>query len=102
MLLLRSFTLLLICSLSAAAMAEQKSPMIRWISEQYPPYNYRDQDGHAAGMSVEVVKHLWDALGTDAEDRKIEFLPWARGYGITLREPGSVIFFHHLYSSATG
>ena len=92
MLLLRFFALLLICSFSVTATSEQKFPPIRWISEQYPPFNYRDQDGIAAGMSVEVVKHLWDAMDIDADARKIEFFPWARGYNITLREPGSVIF----------
>ncbi len=64
----------------------------RWISEHYPPFNYQDANGNAQGMSVDVVKAIWERLDVSEEDRRIEFMPWARGYSIAQRAANAVIF----------
>ncbi|MCW8885835.1 MAG: transporter substrate-binding domain-containing protein, partial [Motiliproteus sp.] len=85
-------SLLTLLGVSIFASAESSEQPIRWISEHYPPYNFQDEGGNPRGMSVEVVTHLWDVLKLSPSQRKIEFLPWARGYGIVQRQTASVLF----------
>ncbi len=85
--LLLSFLLFFVPSLWAQSVTD-----LRWISEQYAPYNYLDDDGQPQGMSVDVLKAIWERLGIAEEQRKIEFLPWARGYALTRNQPGTVLF----------
>ncbi|MCP4136403.1 MAG: amino acid ABC transporter substrate-binding protein [bacterium] len=51
---------------------------IKWISEEYPPFNYTDKNGEPAGIAVDILYEIWKKAGI--EKKKIEFLPWARSY----------------------
>ncbi|MEH6625358.1 MAG: transporter substrate-binding domain-containing protein [Motiliproteus sp.] len=85
------FTFSLLATTNALAESQMAVPY-RWVSEHYPPYNYQDENGHAKGMSVDVVKAIWERMEVPEADRKIEFMPWARGYSIAQSELNAVIF----------
>lgn len=61
---------------------------IRIYTEDSPPANYLE-NGKPAGMAVEIVKEILSRLG---EEVQIEFVPWARGYGTTLKWPNVALF----------
>ncbi|MGR2740030.1 substrate-binding periplasmic protein [Billgrantia sp. Q4P2] len=50
---------------------------IAFNTEEYPPYNYRDDDGRITGSATELLRAALDAADLDADFR---LLPWARAY----------------------
>ncbi|MEH6824909.1 MAG: transporter substrate-binding domain-containing protein [Motiliproteus sp.] len=67
-----------------------QAPQTRWMSEQYPPYNYIDPQGKARGISVEILAAMWQQLGIP--EQPLEFLPWARSYTLLQRQPQTALF----------
>ncbi len=65
-------------------------PQTRWMSEQYPPYSYEDQQGKAQGIAVEILVAMWRQMGVP--EQPLEFLPWARSYTLLQREPQTALF----------
>jgi polar amino acid transport system substrate-binding protein len=64
-----------------------------WITEQYPPFNFRDpEDGQIKGICVDILLALFDSLGVDKGREDLTALPWARGYQAALEKPGTAIF----------
>lgn len=64
------------------------SEQIRFITEDYPPYNYL-QDGELKGLSVEIIKEM---MKQTPYDYQIEVLPWARAMVTVERNKNSFIF----------
>ncbi len=66
---------------------------LNWITEEYPPFNYRDPDtGEITGASVEVLIKIFSRLGIKSDNINIKIYPWARGYHKVLNDPGTVLF----------
>lgn len=64
---------------------------LKIMTEDYPPFNYQE-NGELKGLSVEIVSELLKRAGTTHKRSDIEFLPWARGYNLTLDRPGHALF----------
>lgn len=58
------------------------------ITEEFAPYSYV-KENKAIGKNVELVQLVLDELKIGSD---IQFLPWARGYNIALKEPNTLIF----------
>jgi len=65
---------------------------IEWMSEQYPPYNYVDENGTPKGVTFEVLFEVFDKVGHDMAPSDIDFLPWARSYRTLQEEPNTALF----------
>lgn len=78
--------LFLVCN-SVVAFAES-SPPLRILTTEYLPYSY-EEFSSAKGFSVDIVKAL---LAHTEIETKIEVLPWARSYNISLERPNTLIF----------
>ena len=66
---------------------------IYWITEEYPPFNYRDpESGKLTGASVDVLVAIFRKLGLNLGIDDIKLYPWARGYHKVLNEPGTALF----------
>ncbi|MFT4607110.1 MAG: polar amino acid transport system substrate-binding protein [Urechidicola sp.] len=66
---------------------------LNWITEEYPPFNYRDPStGEITGASVEVLMQIFAKLGIKSENININLYPWARGYHMVLNDTGTVLF----------
>jgi polar amino acid transport system substrate-binding protein len=72
---------------SAAVALEE----LTFITEEYPPYNYRQGD-RLEGISIELLERIFAETGTDMSRGDVLFYPWARGYDTALSEPGTVLF----------
>ncbi len=59
------------------------------MTEDYPPYNYQNENGKLEGISIDIVKEIIKKTG-DANN--IELLPWARSYKNIQDKKGQVLF----------
>lgn len=80
------FLSLLTCSASVCA---QSLEQLRYITEEYPPFNYKTESG-VSGISVELLQEVWESAGIS--ERPIELVPWARGYFDLQNNPDTVLF----------
>lgn len=65
---------------------------ITWMSEQYPPYNYVDEDGTPKGVTFDVLFKMFERVGHSLPPSEIDFLPWARSYRTLQDEPNTALF----------
>lgn len=73
----------------AAAAGDIRMGDLKYVTEQYYPYNFHDGET-VRGISAELLRMVWERLGEP--ERPISLLPWARAYEEALLEPGTVIF----------
>lgn len=59
------------------------------VTEDYPPFNFINQDGELDGIGTRQVKEGLNRLGLDTE---IEVLPWARAYEMAQQQDNVLIF----------
>lgn len=79
--------LCVLLSIVSSALAETELTV---VTEEYPPFNYTDQQGNLKGIAAELATALLKE--TDFKDTKIQVLPWTKAYGIALRKPNTLIF----------
>lgn len=61
---------------------------IRVITEEWPPYNFRE-NGNPAGLTVEMVEEILKEADIAA---RFEFMPWDRAYNTALNTPNTLLF----------
>jgi len=61
----------------------------RVVTEEFPPYNYRDANGNAMGQSTETVKEIMKRVDAGAN---IEIMSWTDAYNIALAGPNVVLY----------
>lgn len=64
---------------------------LTFITEEYPPYNYRQND-RLEGISIELLERIFAETDTALSREDVLYYPWARGYDTALSEPGTVLF----------
>lgn len=55
---------------------------LTFISEEYPPFNYRNIDGEFDGVAVEILELMFKELNINKSRKDIKIFPWARGYAM--------------------
>jgi polar amino acid transport system substrate-binding protein len=79
--------------LSDSSQVIQAIQNLNWITEELPPYNYRDPDtGEITGASVDVLMLIFSRLGIERDSINLKLYPWARGYHKVLSDAGTVLF----------
>ncbi len=61
------------CSLQGADEKKDTRPVIVVGSDNYPPYNYRDEDGVYTGIDVDLATEAFRRMGYQTEFRTIEW-----------------------------
>lgn len=85
----RLFTILLLL-IPLTISAEVGPEDLNYMTENYPPANFKDQYGLLQGASVDLIRAMWKEMGV--EPQKITVYPWARGYNNILTEDNQVLF----------
>lgn len=80
-------TILLLFQLSYAEVGPED---LNYMTENYPPANFKDQYGLLQGASVDLLWAIWKEMGV--EPQKITVYPWARGYNNILTDDNQVLF----------
>lgn len=60
---------------TAVNKASGQVPSLRLVTEEYPPYNYINEQGEIWGTATQLLKSLIEHSGLEAE---FQLLPWAR------------------------
>lgn len=64
---------------------------LRIYTEEYPPYNYWQED-QLRGISTEVVRDVLERAKLGVSITDVQLVPWARGYNETLHRKNTAIF----------
>jgi len=65
---------------------------IRFMTEEYPPFNMSNADGEATGIAVDVLVGMFEKVGVSKTAKDIDVLPWARGYKMVQEKPNTALF----------
>lgn len=69
---------------------EQSLAGLYYMTEEYPPFTYLDDDDQVTGFSAELLARVWDELAIPPQ--KITLLPWARAYFDLINQDNRVLF----------
>lgn len=61
---------------------------VKFFTEDSPPSSYEEK-GQLTGLSVEIIQEVFRRIG---KPEKIELVPWARGYKLTLADANTALF----------
>lgn len=53
---------------------------LQWITEDYPPYNFKNKQGQLEGIFTDVLLLVYQALGINKTRDDIKILPWSQLY----------------------
>ncbi|SMG34915.1 substrate-binding periplasmic protein [Dethiosulfovibrio salsuginis] len=82
---------LLVCIVAGSVFAVGVDD-IRFMTEEFPPYNMKDEDGVASGIAVDVLAEMLKRVGSSKTAKDVEVLPWARGYNEVQSTPNTCLF----------
>ena len=72
--------------------AAKKLEALHWYSEEYPPYNYTDENGVPTGMAVDILMAAFEKIGVSTSTEELQIIPWNRSYKFIQRRPGTALF----------
>lgn len=72
------------------------TPAINWYTEEYPPFNYL-HEGALEGISIRVLRAVYQKLDWQLKETDILLMPWARTYK-TLEESDNACVFSITYT----
>ncbi len=82
--------LLLSCLVSGSAAAASVDDIV-FMTEQYPPYNFEEND-KLQGIAVDTLALMLQKVESNQTRDDIKLLPWAHGYKRVLSEPNTCLF----------
>lgn len=88
---MRILFLLLILIQAHTVYAQVDLDKLRFITEEYPPYNFVE-NAKLSGIAVDLLERALASEGKRLDRDSIELLPWARGYETALNTPNTVLF----------
>ena len=65
---------------------------MKWYTEEYPPFNYRGEDGRLTGIAVDVLTEAFRRVGVKRDVRRFRIAPWNRSYKFVQKKPGTALF----------
>jgi len=64
----------------------------QWITEDYPPYNFKDQQGNITGIFPDVLAKIYQELSIPFVQNNVAVVPWARLYYTMENDRSSAAF----------
>lgn len=59
------------------------------MTENYPPFNYKDKSGKVTGITTDIVREILKSI---EEKDNIKLMPWARAYKDIQSKPDKILF----------
>jgi polar amino acid transport system substrate-binding protein len=70
--------IVILSSMVLTCFAETGPTELLYMTENYPPANFKDEFGILTGASVDIIKAIWKEM--ESPEQNIKLYPWARGY----------------------
>lgn len=80
---------LIVLLLALAYVPTARTADLRVVTEEFPPYDFTDENGEVQGFATEVVRQVLAKLEIDVE---IEVFPWARALKLASENPNTMLF----------
>ncbi|CDG53702.1 conserved exported hypothetical protein [Halomonas sp. A3H3] len=86
-------TLCLWLAIVASGQADEPDTLaaLTFITEEYPPYNYIDNQ-QLTGISIDLLEAIFAATETPLSRNDVRHYPWIRGYELARSQPNTVLF----------
>lgn len=65
---------------------------IEWLSENFPPFNYVDENNIPQGLYIDILEQMWKRTGIRKSKEDIRMFPWARGIQMLDKGAGTSLF----------
>ncbi|KIO38108.1 amino acid ABC transporter substrate-binding protein [Shewanella sp. cp20] len=85
------FALVAFFSCNGSLLALDKLSQLSYFTESYPPYNYRESH-QLKGIAVDLLSAAAQRVDGQFDLRRIQLVPWARGYKLTRTGRNTVLF----------
>ena len=72
--------------------AARKLEAMTWYTEEYPPYNYKGDDGLLTGISVDILMAAFKKIGVGLTPGDIKIVPWNLSYKFIQKKPKTALF----------
>lgn len=72
--------------------AARKLEAMTWYTEEYPPYNYKGDDGLPTGIAVDILMAAFKKIGVGLTLEDIKIVPWNRSYKFIQTKPKTALF----------
>jgi polar amino acid transport system substrate-binding protein len=69
-----------------------KLETLNWYTEEYPPFNFKAEDGLPTGMAVDILVAAFKRLGGTMAPADIKIAPWNRAYKYLQNRPKTALF----------
>jgi len=79
-------------SFFSGAVSSSELNQLNYLTEQYPPYNYQQEDGVIQGIAVDVLTAASEHVDSPVSLDMIKVQPWPRAYRSALIKPDTVLF----------
>jgi len=89
------FSFVIIFSFTKVSAGQEKIDSwseLNFITEEYAPINYTDENGVLTGLSVEVLIGMGKQSGEELSSSDIKIYPWARAYRTALEQKNVALF----------
>ena len=83
---------LIIFALTSTQAFGAKLSALRWMSEQYPPYNWQDPGKEGQGIIIDILSEIIKDMKGNMSVGDVEFLPWARSYSMLQNKKNTALF----------
>lgn len=72
--------------------AAKKLEAMTWYTEEYPPYNFANEEGLPTGMAVDILLAAFEKMDVKLSANDLKIISWNRSYKYVQRKPGTALF----------
>lgn len=72
--------------------AARQLEAMTWYTEEYPPYNFSNEEGLPTGMAVDILLAAFDKMDVKLSAKDLKITSWNRSYKYVQRKPGTALF----------
>jgi len=72
--------------------AARELEAMTWYTEEYPPYNFANEEGVPTGMAVDILLAAFDEMDVKLSAKDLKIVSWNRSYKYVQRKSGTALF----------